>query len=328
MVRLYSPRGSFYTVMLVMIMNSAVAQTATEPSSGPTGFTPSVQSLHQQVQSNLQWLANTADWLLGGTRADDVRNRSTLRIHTDFRVREYARPDHGFHVQWVNKIGVLERWKVRAQGWLRDEERKVEGYVESKVKGSVDSSKGEVATTEPSLNPSQGVVNPWHFNLDKKVRIHQPKTVSASIRARIRRDLEEGQWLYSLSSGLGWSSPKIWEAQLSADIYRHLAQSWLLTIGNSISYDLNHSLLSTSHGPTVSRILSHYQAVSIGATISTAAREFNHRWQVSGYAIPLVYRTEFTRTGLFASLSPALSFVRANNFRGEASILLSLQQVF
>lgn len=319
---------SLRIISIVGTLSALPAQA--EEASAREGFTPSVIAVRQHVQSDLQWLANSADWLLGGNRAVDVRNEGTLRLEARALAREHERPTHSFHLQLVTKLETLERWKNDIQKW---EEKKID-QLKSKAQSSVAGIQENLEAQKlPFASPAsllrkEEARTAWRFSLDKKLKFEHPKTLDADLRLRARRESERGKWLMSLATDLNWTASRTWGANFSADFYRHLDTAWVLNLGNSLHYDFSEESAETSHGPTLTKIISPTQAMAFGASLQTTVSKAEPRGQISSYAIPLTYRAEFTRTGLFLAAASSLVFPRERQFRGELAMQLSVAQVF
>jgi hypothetical protein len=279
------------------------------------------------VRKEMRWLVDRSDELLGGDRTDDNRSKSTLRLQATDHVSHDHPSDPKFHAHFNAKLGVIERWQREANQWFRDlyigwfdkikDKLKHEA---AKIQTDASGSGGEAAKSAP-LPPEK---DPWRFSLDKHVTVSRHPEFRA--HAQARKDYESRYVLNSLAFTGGWSWHHRWQMSASHAISGHLFSSWTWSFGNQASWSINDKKFGTSHGPSLSYLISSTQVLNFAAGVSTSLDKSN--WSAQGYSISAVYRQQAFKEWLFLEVNSSLNFAREQHFGGDPGVGGKVEVVF
>jgi hypothetical protein len=270
--------------------------------------------IKQDSVSALRWIADRSDQLLGGTRTDDNRSRSTLRLGARDHVSHDQPSDPRFHARFALKVGILERWQNEAHAWFKNLWHRSHHSNEDADAAKV--SPKEKSTAEPPKDP-------WRFTFDKHLAIHRKPDARA--HARVSKDYETAHLLHSFSAQAGWGLRSKWQAFSNYSISRHLGTRWLAGFNNGVQWHISEKLVTTSHGPGLSFLPDRNQIVNFSAGLATGAAHGN--WSAQGYSVAALYRRVW-REWIFLEVNTSLGFARTQRFRGDPGVGAALEVVF
>lgn len=286
--------------------------------------------LRDQPKTELRQATDKVDELLGGSRTDDIRSKSTLRLSGTERIARDQASESKFNIKFNLKLGVLQRWQKELQNWFNGQVKKVETEVEDEFRSS--SRKSTIAPTSErdgrdSAKPTPSISSPpdsWHFSLEKHFSVK--RRPDYWIHGRLRKDVETKHVFHSFSAEAGYSRSQKWESQMSLGSTIHLAPLWTLSFANNVEYLISEKSFGTSHGPSLSYLPGHNQVATLSAGVATAVKD--HVWFSESYSISLGYRIRAWKDWVFFSANPYLAFAKSEHFRGSPGADLSAEMVF
>ena len=280
----------------------------------------SSSEVNQAVRTELHRLANTLDWVLGGTRADDIRNDSTLRLMGSSTLHQHHKPEFGSGVRLNTQIGTLERWRDRVTKWFEAEEKAGEEEIESWFGATPSKANSHHRHESEETGPKV-----WSFGLDK--RIHYAKErLGGMVAGRVRADVLLGNTVLSPAVELGWDSKTLWRSTILMDYYIHLHDKTILVLGGSSTYHfLHHNFTYFTHA-NLGFIPDPKQVFTLGVKAA-----WNPPTPLRSQEIvepSFMYRTEAFTRGLFLGLASSILFPSREQFRPFFSATISVEKMF
>lgn len=282
-----------------------------------------LENLSDEPKTYMRALVDRADELLGGTRTDDNRTHSTLRLTGSDQESRFERSDPEFNVRFTLKLGVLQRWQKALQKWFHREVKDVENDIYSSPDKTP--STGSKYKAYATQNETRAEKDPWRFSLEKHftLALHP----GFWLHARVRKDLETGSLVNSFSTEVGWSLANKWESLATLVSSTQLASRWIFSFANQIQWRISDRVFSTSHGPNLSYIPGSNQVATLGCGIGTSVVD-RKTWFADSYSINAGYRIEAWKDWIYSSVNPFLNFARSQRFRGDSGVNVSMELVF
>ena len=279
-----------------------------------------VLSWSELPRSEMRVLVDRADELLGGTRTDDNKSKSTLRLTTEDQISRTQKSDPHLALKYTIKLGILTQWQNNVRNWFKRKWHKPKH--ESELIQKIETEKK--TDIEKSKLESKPEADPWRFSLEKHAHVSRHPSLSAY--ARISKDVEGERILSTFFSSAGWSLKNKWAAQASTTSHTRLSLKATASFSNSVQWWISEKHFSTSHGPAVSYLLSPDQAINFGLSMNTAV--VDKAWGAESYVISLSYHAETLKNNLFFSATTYLAFAKAEHFLGDPGVSASLEMVF
>lgn len=290
-------------------------------------FASEVDSLDNDVRSDLHRLADRVDEIFGTSRADNNKSSSTLRLTANETV-ENMKPDNpSFGVRFNMKLATLDRWASELKAWANRKWHHIEEELETStgVAAKVAKKKAEEEAAQSKAKLATPVEkDPWRFSLEKKISVSLHPSFDA--RARVGKDFEVFSLLHTFVFEGGWTTSDLWISSLSFASSHHLAPKWILSFGNSVTYAISHRSFVTGHGPALAYLMGEHEALSFSFSMGTSVSD--HDWSAQSYTVASGYRLETWHNQLYFTFNPYLSFPRDNRFHGEPGLNSSLELVF
>jgi len=295
---------------------------------GPGVALHATESLPLEGDEDARYIMQDAvdrlDALLGTSRGDDLRGENTLRLGaTDSWSQEHPKTDPHFHARWTFIPGFVREWQQRAQAWLTKEEKRVKAEILGKP------AEGASAPHEGDADPAAAKRpvrhSPWHFNFEKHVKLGRRWDVGAQMR--VRREATFRWGLLSLSNEVGWTWKHHATVSLNGGVQSHLSERWIWGFGSRGVWRSHERDIVTSHGPSLSYLLSRHQAIQTGASAVPTMDRYGH-WEMAAYSLNTLYRLQFLKEKLYLGCGTGLTFPRARQYTGDWGVSGSLELVF
>ena len=268
----------------------------------------------QEVRSDLRLLTDRVDEMLGGSRADDLRSTSTLRIST---MGQTSRLDHEIkpelHARFALKLGAIETWENDAKQWITDRTRKV---IHASPRSEAEFAPG--TTTKESA-----IKNSWRFTFEPHFRMKHRPQVSAA--ARVRREFEWTKWNHSFATNVSWANEPLWTSGVELTSSTRLSGDVRFAFVNETEWAISREHVTTTHGPEVAALFGESQAATLSATFT--ASDASGPWYAEAYTLRSTYRRSNERQWFFFSVSPFLSYARIHHFSGDPGVSASFEIV-
>lgn len=283
--------------------------------------------LYNDAKSETRYWTDKADELIGGTRTDDNRDSSTVRLRaTDQASRDIRLSTPELHVGLSVKFGKIEAWQDESNRWIKNKVNKLKGEIESDWSHqTVTETKSPSTTTtkEDLPRPRAPTKDPWRFTSEKHLTI--AKNPQFWLRLRERKDMEWSKLISTFFIEAGWSTKNLWESNSGFTTSISFAPRWVLAFGNQVHYGISAKDFTTSHGPSLSYIPGARQIINLSLGMGTAIE--NKIWAAESYSVTAAYRTSAWRDWFSVSINPFLTFSRASRFYGDPGVSISLEAI-
>ncbi len=312
------------------------------------------------TRSQLNNLTNEADILLGGKRADDIRDQTTIRFRGQGTIFRNERPNHSYHFNVATNIATIKRWQNQMNKWFKKEENQLKdailgkNHLSHKDPSPKDFSNHKEYNSKDQKNlkkqnpkdihhregDKQKIAatiiqtqkkNPWLFTLDKKInyhyrkdfRISNPKDFGIFAHARVRKDFETGAFFNSISQEAGWETENEWANLGDWAINYQLSSSVFTSLINSYNWQISHDNFTTAHSLSLRWMMNENALLSFDTGAGTSV-ELGH-WLAESYFIQVNYSQGFLKQSLYFQLMPFIDFYRLNNFNDSLGLTVSLE---
>lgn len=276
------------------------------------------EALHSDVKSDLRYVVDRVDELLGGKRTDDNKSRSTLRLTASEQIADRQIPQFAFDVGFIMKLQTITGWQDDLQNWFRRQWRNIEGPTSNSKKAA------EVTATAKSDRSVQPERDPWRFSLDKHLTV--ARKMGLQIYPRLRKDFETKYLVNTLLLQAGWSIRDQWDSQITWVTSVKTHRRFLINWANTLRWQITNQIMSTSHGPGFSYLISERQVLTGLASVNTGISR--HSWGVESYSGTVTYRLAAIQEWFFVSTNPYISFLRTEQFHRDLGFTISMEAVF
>lgn len=270
------------------------------------------------AKSEMRYLVDSVDDVIGGSRADDNRSYSTLRVKSNWENRHSQVPGPPrIHANLALKLGKLTDWQNDIQEWFQSHlDRVTELW--KKTEGQTTNK----AIEEKKVEPPQ--VDPWRFTFEPHAAWSLPEPLF-SFTARVRKDFQYPLVLHSFSPTVGWSTRQRWETAISLTSSSQLATHFMGSFLNSVNWAWNEKTFSAAQGPSFSYLLSSHQVLSLGATVGSS---IEHKVLFAqSYNISAGYRLTAFHDKVFIFVNPFLDYQKSRHFGSDPGIAFSVEIV-
>lgn len=269
----------------------------------------SIEETRKNVSKRVFRLANKIDSLFGDRRADDRRNKSTLRVGQRF---------------WV-KDGVVgaDAFEANLNLYLPNLKR-IEKKVEKSVKDTFTSPDEPDAPSSGSSAAAESKESTWDLNQESGIIVAYP--IDYFLRLRVRRDFFKGKFIHSFYEQIGWSKKNEWEEKTSLSSDFAITRNLLFRFLNEKSWAMTNEVLGTTHGPFLLHQLSDISAISYDLLLSTLIEDsaiYSNRVHLGA-----AYRTQMPIKWIFLEVNPEIAWERTTNFKPLYNFYLKFEFVF
>lgn len=277
--------------------------------------------------SEMRRLVDSVDELIGGTRADDNRSYSTLRLSSNWENRRSQTPEPPhLHAKFALKLGKLKDWQNDIQSWADRRidilSAKVRAEEQALFGGPARSSREEERSSNagPAGPPEK---DPWRFTLEPHVvwSAHPAFRVGA----RLRKDFEYSRVIHSFSPEVAWSTKQRWDTTGTLTSSSRLAEHWMVSFSNSVNWGWSEKVFVTAHGPSMAYLLGTRQVFTLGCGTTTSVED--HVWFARSYAINSGYRLAAWHERFFTSVNPFIEYQKSRRFESDPGISVSIEIV-
>ncbi|MFA5583340.1 MAG: hypothetical protein WDA09_03920 [Bacteriovoracaceae bacterium] len=262
---------------------------------------------HYLLKNNLDYLANRVDSFFATERADDEFGRSTLRIRTNYELRELARGESDINYRINFKIPSLNRRIKESTDKLFPNK-----------KDSEDSSSQSQIPTESRRD--------WYFNADVGVNASIPP--KAVLRTRLRKNFLFEKWSHRFSEEVTYVTEEdglTEETILTSDF--SISTNLLLRITNSKEWKVLSKQFRTNHGPNLIHQVTERDALSY-SLIAQSIIEEEGPWILSNYRLSTRYRRDLYRHWIYLDTITGLDFPKEYSFRRNPFVIFQLEVLF
>lgn len=265
---------------------------------------------HAIFKGNLDYLANKVDSFFATERADDEFGRSTLRIRSNYFIREQEKGDFKVSYRVNFKIPHLER-RIKESADRIFRHRKQNG--ESEEADSVE--------TDQPPRTKKG----WIFNADLGVNASIPP--KAIIRGRVRRNFLYTRWSHRFSEEITYITEEDGLTELTSfDSDYPIKENLLFRFVNVKTWSVLSKKFNTSHGPTLIHQLTEKDALNYSFIASTKINE--GLWMLDNYRLSTRYRRDLYKQWLYFDLITGLDFPKKYSFRRNPFATFQLEILF
>lgn len=257
------------------------------------------------LSSNLDSLANKVDSFFATERADDEFGRSTLRIRTNYEMRELAKGENDVSYRLNFKIPSLDRR-------IKEGAEKIFPKKKSSETNSQDA---------PSRSRKD-----WYFNADLGVNASIPP--KAVIRARLRKNILLKTWAHRFSEELTYVTEEdglTEETSFTSDY--PLGENLLLRILNSKRWRILSKQLITDHGPQLIHQVSEKDALNYSLIAQSIIGE-EGPWILNNYRLSVRYRRDLYQHWIYFDTVTGLDFPKEYSFRRNPFVIFQLEVLF
>lgn len=271
-----------------------------------------VEETRQILTNRVLRLADSIDSLFGDKRADDKRNKSTLRVNQRFFVKDGVSGGDDIQATLNLYLPNLKRWETR----LKEKFSK--------------SMQGEERNTSSTKNEDfkrdeLEDENPWGLNQENGVILATP--IDYFARLRLRRDfLTTRAFVNSFYVQVGWSKRKEWEEVNSLTSDYAINRSLLFRFVNEIDWGMTDKSLSTIHGPSLIQEISKTDGISYDLRLSTVLE--GHDVYSNKASLGSTYRRLLPNGWIFLELNPELAWEREAHFKPLYNFFVKFEFVF
>lgn len=274
-------------------------------------------------QTEMRSLIDWADETLGGTRADDNKSTSTLRL-TGSDVFEHGfKSQPHFSSRFTLKLGVLERWQEEVNQEVKTEIKKVKEELLHKGKAEISHLEGEDGAIQKKVTAPIKRKDPWRFSLEKRIDVARKPDLSFG--ARVRRDFESRNFLTTFAAQAGWSWRSLWNGSAELVVHRQLAKRWTTNFSNNLTWQISKRDANSSHAINFVWLPKDHQVVVLSAGMGRSVTQ--HAWQPVDFNLAATYRLQTWRNRFFLTASPSLVFPKAKAYKGHEAISLAVELV-
>ncbi len=273
------------------------------------------------VQSDLKFMVDRLDEMLGSDRVDDHRDESTLRLGVSDSFRRLKEEEHypKLHVGFNLKLGILDSWKDQLTLWFR---KRIDRY-EKKIYRAEESI---AALTKKTANEKAAAKDPnaWTFSLEKNFEMK--KEPSFSLFVRMRKDFEFYKVYNSFAVEPGWDFRTHWQASVNLVSSISLSSKSILQLNQLSQWSVNTENLLTTESLNYSHFFSPFRVFTCALSASMKTQD-NHS-ALEEYRLAPGFRLALYRDWSYLSMNPFLSFTREQKFHGDPGVFISLDSVF
>lgn len=265
---------------------------------------------HAIFKGNLDYLANKVDSFFATERADDEFGRSTLRIRSNYFIREQEKGDFKVSYRINFKIPHLER-RIKESADRIFKHRKEDDESESTTNEETD--------TPPRTRKG------WIFNADLGVNATIPP--KAVIRGRVRRNFLFTNWSHRFSEEITYITEEDGLTELTSfDSDYPIKENLLFRFINIKTWSVLSKKFDTSHGPSLIHQLSEKDALNYSFIASTRINE--GLWFLDNYRLSTRYRRDLYKKWLYFDLITGLDFPKKYSFRRNPFATFQLEILF
>ncbi|XGC81095.1 hypothetical protein ACES2L_01200 [Bdellovibrio bacteriovorus] len=286
----------------------------------PTEMTPeeeesflsaySIEETRKNVSKRVFRLANKIDSLFGDRRADDRRNKSTLRVGQRFWNKDGVTGGDNFEASLNLYLPNLKRAEKKIADTVKntfsDDKEKAEGKTEGKE---------DTAADERSR---------WDLNQESGIIVSYP--LNYFLRLRLRRDFFKGKFIHSFYEQIGWSKSNEWEERTSLASDYAISRNLLFRFANEKDWAMTNNILGTTHGPSLLHQLSDQSAIAYDLRLATRIEGgilYSQRAHLGA-----IYRTQLPPKWIFLEINPEIAWERETRFRPLYNFYVKFEFVF
>lgn len=261
---------------------------------------------HALFKDNLEYLANKADSFFATERADDEFGRSTLRIRTNYYLRELEKGDSDITYRLNFKIPSLEK-KIKEQT----------DKIFSRNKGE----KNGTSSDAPLRSRDD-----WYFNADVGVNASIPP--KAVIRARLRKNIIKENWSHRFLEEVSYITEEDGLSEITSFTSDYnIRENLLFRFINTKIWKVLSRQLTTQHGPNLILTITPRDGINYSLVAQSVIDE-EGPWYLENYRFSIRYRRDLYHNWLFFDLTPGLDFPKDYSFRRNPFITFQLEALF
>lgn len=265
-----------------------------------------IEETRQVLTKRVFRLADSIDSLFGDKRADDKRNKSTLRVSQRF----------------FTKDGVTGGENIQATlNLYLPNLKRLENRMKEKFSETMESEKKESANED---EVEQKEENPWSLNQENGVILAVP--VDYFFRLRLRRDFVTKTFINPFYVQVGWSKSNEWEEVNSITSDYAVTRNLLFRFVNEIDWGMTNNTLGSVHGPSLIHQISATDAISYDLRLNNILE--GHTIYSNRASLGSTYRRLLPNGWVFLELNPELAWERETHFKPLYNFFVKFEFVF
>lgn len=265
-----------------------------------------IEETRQVLAKRVFLLADSIDSLFGDKRADDRRNKSTLRVSQRFFTKDGVTGGENIQATLNLYLPNLKRLENRMK-------KKFSETMESEKKESADEDEVE-----------QKEENPWSLNQENGVILAVP--VDYFFRLRLRRDFVTKTFINPFYVQVGWSKSNEWEEVNSITSDYAVTRNLLFRFVNEIDWGMTNNSLGSVHGPSLIHQISTTEAISYDLRLNSILE--GHTIYSNRASLGSTYRRLLPNGWVFLELNPELAWERETHFKPLYNFFVKFEFVF
>ncbi|MGZ3769443.1 MAG: hypothetical protein ACXVCP_13040 [Bdellovibrio sp.] len=265
-----------------------------------------VEDTRKILTSQVLGLANRLDSLFGDKRADDIRDKSTLRVSQRFFTKDGVTGGEDIQATLNLYLPNLKRWEERIKKKFADT-----------VETAQTSSTG-------AANNSPKEESPWNFNEESGIILAAPLDYFS--RLRLRREFVSPLFVHSFYVQVGWSKRNEWQEVNSLTTGWSISKDLLFRFVNEVDWGMTDKSLGSVHGPSLIKQISGTEAISANLRLNTVLQ--GHDFYSDRASLFSVYRRLLPNGWIFLELNPEIAWEAGTNFRPLYNFFVKFEFVF
>lgn len=281
-----------------------------------------IDSTHERISKEILSLSNKIDSFFGDERIDDEDNESRIRFFTVTTFEESKDPFTRGRYKIQLKLPKTEK---RLQLVVRSDENEDEQGQENNPnqEGTTGARENLDDTASAALRFLPNLPD-IKVSTDMGLRIRGwPPQLFA--RARLRKTLNFGKWLFRPIEKLLWVDREGWYSQTDLNFDYRINSSWLFRYVNKINWDDQDYIVHYNTGPV------WYQELSdrIGLNYSALAYfEDTPSWAANRYILSIGFRQLLYKEWFFWEITPSIAFDRESRFFRTPALAIKFEAIF
>lgn len=268
-----------------------------------------LEETRQILSDRVLRLADSIDSLFGDKRADDKKNKSTLRVTQRF----------------FTKDGVTGGEDIQATlNLYLPNLKQLETRMKEKFADTFDSKSDEETEPVDEAVVEQKEPNPWSLNQENGVILANP--IDYFARLRLRRDFLSKTFSNSFYVQVGWSKKSEWEEVNSLTSDYALSRNLLFRFVNEVDWGMTNNSLGSVHGPSLIHQISTTEAISYDLRLSNLLE--GHIIYSDRASLGSTYRRLLPNGWIFIELNPELAWERGTHFRPLYNFFVKFEFLF
>ncbi|MGZ3774780.1 MAG: hypothetical protein ACXVCY_13225 [Pseudobdellovibrionaceae bacterium] len=287
------------------VPESKLSETPSEVPPEQSSVEEYIEETRHILSKRVLRLADSVDSLFGDKRADDLRNKSTLRVSQ----------------RYFTKDGVTGGENLQATlNLYLPNLKKIENRLSKKISETLEK-ENNVGGPGTTLEKEE---NPWSLSQEHGVVVAVP--VDYFFRFRLRHDFLARKFVNPFYIQVGWSKSNEWQEVNSLTSDYAITRDLLFRFVNEIDWGMTSNSLGSIHGPSLIRQISPTDGISFDLRLNNALE--GHDFDSYRASVGSTYRRLLPNGWIFLELNPELAWERSSHFKPLYNFYLKVELVF